>query len=414
MTRPHPSAKPAIVTSKPCPRGCGTPVKPHSTKAMVFDLAPDRLTHTCPTQTELPTMSTSPFQQPASTDRPTIPIPPTVLRGPADADHYRVKVGRYGDRWYTDPLPACPIAPAVDPTRDTWPSVSTIKKASGSDWTFVGLKRVAAELRDNPRALDGLDYDACYDRLKSINKLGLGRAGKRGTNVHLYFEKGLRGHGIDVVEHPDEPGAEYLPAVRAFFDTYRPELVAAEVVCIDRDLNGTGYGGTSDGVISLDHPDGGRATVWVDWKSRGADSDHGAYPEEGAQLGAYASAAYMLVETTNGPARQALPHTDGGLIVSVKPDGVRLYPIDMDKATGHWRSLHSWWVARRDERGCVGKPWAPRSIPTPAFASLAEMAATLDDLHGLYEQAVAAGQWNDDLKAAFRARKQQLQQQHAA
>jgi hypothetical protein len=38
----------------------------------------------------------------------------SILKGPADADHFRVKVGRYGDRWYTDPLPACGIAPASD------------------------------------------------------------------------------------------------------------------------------------------------------------------------------------------------------------------------------------------------------------------------------------------------------------
>ena len=55
----------------------------------------------------------------------------TLLQGPADADHYRVKVGRYNERWYQDG------------DNGPYPSISTVKKASGSDWTFVALKRVA-------------------------------------------------------------------------------------------------------------------------------------------------------------------------------------------------------------------------------------------------------------------------------
>jgi hypothetical protein len=380
----------------PCP-ACGEQViRPRSPTPL--NVRGNPITHnlTCPARAQ----ELAVFTQPADSSRPTIPIPPSVLRGPADADHYRVKVGRYGDRWYADPLPGCDIAPATD---GSWPSVSTIKKASGSDWTFVGLKRVAEALRENAHALDGLAYDECYERLKTINKLGLSRAAQRGTNVHLYFEKGLRGHSVDVVGSVDEPGAEYLPAVRSFFDTYNPELVAAEVVCIHRDLNGVGYGGTSDGLIHIDGK-----TYWIDWKSRGADSDHGAYAEEAAQLGGYYSAQYMLIEGPAGPARAPLPPADGGLIVSVKPDGVRLYPIDLERAAQHWRHLHAWWCARRDEKQAIGKPLAPRS-PTPAYSALAGMAATVDDLMTLYQRAVAEGQWNDELKAAFAARKRELQ-----
>lgn len=390
----------------PC-RACGELViKPRSQNPL--NPTGTRLNHNLTCKAKEPDMSLS-FDQPGDGSRPSIPIPPSVLRGPADADHYRVKVGRYNDRWYTDPLPGCDIAPAISDANATWPSVSSIKKASGSDWTFTALKRVAEELKAKPDALAGLDYDACYDRLKSINKLGLNRAASRGTNVHTYFEKGLRGQPIDVAEHAGEPGAEYLPAVRAFFDTYQPELIAAEVVCIDRDLHGVGYGGTSDGLIRID----GR-TYWVDWKSRGADSDHGAYSEEAAQLGAYASAAYMLVED-NGPKRQSLPDADGGLIVSVKPDGVRLYPIDLDKAADHWRSLHAWWIAKRDEKAAIGRPLAPRAVPQRVdYAGLAAMAASLDDLMKLHARAVEDGCWDEALKVVFGGRKAQLMQASAA
>jgi hypothetical protein len=62
--------------------------------------------------------------------------PPTVMRGPEHADNYRIKVGRYKDRWYRDPLPATAV-PARDAalTDEAYPSVSIVKGASGKDWT---------------------------------------------------------------------------------------------------------------------------------------------------------------------------------------------------------------------------------------------------------------------------------------
>jgi hypothetical protein len=313
-----------------------------------------------------------------------IPIPPGVLKRPDDADHYRVKVGRWGDRWYTDPLPACDIAPATDAV---WPSVTTTKKAGGGDWTFTAIKRIAQALATDPKCLDGLDFYECKDKLSSINKVDLGRAQRRGTNVHTYFEMGLRGHGIKHISSPDEEGGQYLSAVQSFFDTYQPELIAAEVVCIHRDLNGVGYGGTADGVIRIEGKN-----YWVDYKSRGEDSDHAAYPEEAGQVGAGARAQYMLVEGPNGAIRQRMPDLDGGLVISVKPDGVRLYPIDLDKAFAYWTDLHAFWVAKREEKASIGKPWAPRAAggfpatEADLLLSLIQAAPSSDELTVLWKQ----------------------------
>jgi hypothetical protein len=269
----------------------------------------------------------------------------TVLRGPADADHFRVKVGRYGDRWYHDPLPADQIAGKTDAS---WPSVSTIKKASGKDWSFVALKRVNDALEQNPRCLTG-PYDERGDKLASINKLGLRRAAARGTNIHRYAEDLLQGRKPYVGE---EPGCNYFAALQAWFDQHQPELVACEMVCLHRTL---GYGGTADTCVRIDGQ-----TYLVDWKSRGEESDHGGYPEEAAQIAAYARAEYWIAEGSSGPERIAVPQIDGGLIVSIRPDGCRSYPVDLDRAAKHWESMLAWWQARRDERKPVLKPWAPR------------------------------------------------------
>lgn len=272
----------------------------------------------------------------------------TTLRGPADADHFRVKIGRYNDRWYHDPLPADSIATATD---DVWPSVSTIKKASGSDWSFVALKRVCEALEANPDCL-ALPYDERADKLRSINKVGLQRAGSRGTNIHGWAEQLLKGE--DPFVGDDDLGQEYLPALRAWFDQYQPELFACEMVCINR---ATGYGGTADTCVRID----GKNYV-IDWKSRGADSDHGGYPEEGAQIAAYARADYWIAEGPAGPVRLAVPNIDGGLIVSIKPDGCRTYPVELDGAWKHWEAMAAWWAARRDERSFVLNPLAPRKV----------------------------------------------------
>jgi hypothetical protein len=247
-----------------------------------------------------------------------------------------------------------------------------VKKASGSDWTFVGLKRVSEAIQSSPTLsteLNGMSPADRYDRLKQINKSGLRNAAARGTNVHHMLERGLRGetHLTDPMD--GDAGAEYETAVRAFLDERQPEMIAAELVCINRgmnapaELNGQftgGYGGTADAIVKIDGK-----TLLVDWKSRGADSGHGSYPEEAAQLGAYASADYYIAEGNGGPVRMPVPHLDGGIIVSVKPDGCRVYPIDLQAAAAHWQALHSWWVARLGEKRALGKPWAPRSAATP-------------------------------------------------
>jgi hypothetical protein len=310
--------------------------------------------------------------------------PPSVLLGPADADHYRVKVGRFGDRHYTDPLPGCDIAPATD-----WvgPSISTVKKAAGQDWTFVGLKRVAHA--DDLSAVAQLEPTQRYERLKQMNSGGLKVAAGRGTIVHLWFEDILAGREpreitdalLSALKLPTaarDEAEQYRHAVVNFGLIYQPELYAAELVCIHRTLNGVGYGGTGDAIVRID------GDLWyVDWKSRGVDSDHGAYAEESAQIAANAAADYFIGTGPDGqPARLRLPDLAGGLVVSVKPDGCRIYPTDLTKGFEHWTSLHAWWVARRSETKSIGRPWAPRVAPDAAATLTGVGAPTPAPSHG--------------------------------
>jgi hypothetical protein len=307
------------------------------------------------------------FADPATT---TAPRPPAhVLRGPEHADNYRIKVGRYRDRWYRDPLPADSLAP-VTADDEAYPSVSTVKGASGKDWTFVGLKRVAFS-PDLMEVASKEPYER-YERLKVINSLDLSAAMRRGTNVHTWAE--CLAYGVPQFLTANDAGADYFGTVDRLFADLQPELVAAEVVAFHRTINGAGYGGTADGIFRIDGK-----TYMVDWKSRGEESDHGAYAEEAAQLGAYCGAQYMIVAdddpaNPHGAKRIQVPHLDGALIVSIKPDSYEVYPVELGRAMDYFQSMHSWWLARRDEHKTTGAKWAPRRAVEPKTMSVLEMA----------------------------------------
>jgi hypothetical protein len=247
-----------------------------------------------------------------------------TLKGPADADHFRVKVGR--SRWYCDPLPDCDIAPAAD---DTWPAITTIKGAvpfAAAD--YVAMRRCADW--GAGRTLDN-DADDVYEDFKKAEKKARNIAFNRGSIIHLWKEDLLNGRDprefseLDLAAHKLAPAAltealQFKDAILEWNATYQPELVAAEVVCIHRDLNGVGYGGTADAIVRIDG-----SLYLVDWKSRG--SDHDAYPEEAGQVAALAGAEYMIIEGDSGPVRAKIPELAGGLIVSIKTDGCRTYPV---------------------------------------------------------------------------------------
>lgn len=261
----------------------------------------------------------------------------TVLLGPADADHFRTKVGRYGDRWYCDPLPGCDIAAA---TEDVWPSISAVKGAvpfAAAD--YVAMRRCStaiaiADAEDKPTFQGGPDQ--VYEQLKVAEKHYRNIDFNRGTIIHAWFEDRLAGNPmrhwseLDLAAHKLHPDAleyasMYKDAIAAWFDAYQPELVAKETVAIHRTLNDVGYGGTLDAIIRID------GLLYIaDWKSRGLNSDHACYPEEAGQVGGLAGAQYMIITGPDGnPIRTRIPQLAGGLIVSIRPDGCRTYPVTL-------------------------------------------------------------------------------------
>jgi hypothetical protein len=358
------------------------------------------------------------------------------LQGPTDADAFRELEGR--QRMYIDPLPACPMAPATDAN---WPSISAVKKADDSDWTSTMVKRMSKLPAEEWHRIAELPYDGRRDAMWSVNRQDLNIAAGRGTIVHAWAEDMLTGRPLrkwtrDAMDaagipHASLPLAEtYREALIDFFLTYDPELVATEYVAIHRDLNGRGYGGTPDGIWRLRKT---RPGVFAfDYKTRGADARHSVYPEEARQVAAGVRAQYMIVDDGKGGAkRTAFPDLDGGVVVTIKPDGARVFPIDLDSAMDGFTKLHRWWLDKRDERGPIGRVWplqrattdqraaivveemaGPAPVldtPIPGdWAGLIDNATTVDALSEVWKSATAAGQWTSELEARGLARREAI------
>jgi hypothetical protein len=339
----------------------------------------------------------------------------THLQGSTDAEAFREWDGR--KRMYIDPLPTCPLAPATDAN---WPSISAVKKADGSDWTSTMVKRMSKISADEWHRIAELPFAARKDAMWSVNRQDLSIAAGRGTIVHAWGEDMLNGQPLrkwtpDDLDAADIPHASlaiaetYRDALVDFFLTYDPELVAAEYVAIHRDLNGRGYGGTPDGIWRLRK---NRPGIFAfDYKTRGADAAHSVYPEEARQVAAGVRAQYMIISDGNGGAKRAeFPELDGGMVVTIKPDGARVFPIDLDAGMAGFTKLHQWYLDKQSERDPIGRVWpVQRSTDEQRAAVTVEKSDIVADqiqaaksraeLTIIWHDAKAAGTWTDEHSA---------------
>jgi hypothetical protein len=339
----------------------------------------------------------------------------TQLQGPTDPEAFREWDGR--KRMYVDPLPTCPLATATDAN---WPSISAVKKAEDSDWTSTMVKRMAKISADEWHRIAELPFGARKDAMYSVNRQDLNIAAGRGTIVHTWGEDLLNGvplrkwtqEDLDRAQIPVESLAiaeTYREALIDFFLTYDPELVAAEYVAIHRDLNGRGYGGTPDGIWRLRKT---RPGIYAfDYKTRGADAQHSVYPQEAQQVAAGVRAQYMIVDDGLGGAKRAeFPELDGGMVVTIKPDGARVFPIDLDAGMRDFTRLHQRWIDKPSDRDPIGRVWpVQRATPDQRASVAMEKSDVVGDqiraarsraaLTVIWRDAVRAGTWRDEHSA---------------
>lgn len=300
-----------------------------------------------------------------------------MIHGPEHPDKFRVN-DRWGRRWYVDPLPA-------DNEWDAWdgqePAISTLKKTWSKEYkkklpTGQTVKldayraaTYAVDHIDHIRTLAKEDKPAAVASIAVSADHALNRAARRGTQVHQAAE--WRANNMPVPTNLFSDDARpYLPVIDQFVADLKPVFLYSEVVGIRRGW----WGCTVDTVFEIDG-----VTYVADWKTRAEDSKHGAYELEACQVGANGSCDYYITTRDNQAVRATMPHIDMGMIVSLRPDGYELYPIDLAKATEAAEQLRLGWEHRRDgeknARDAIGRPLHPSALrPAQAMLDSAEIA----------------------------------------
>ncbi len=295
-----------------------------------------------------------------------------TIRGPKDKAAFKDDPKNWTG--YRDHLPACRLNAEPDPDRII-PSVSTIKKAWPKflgDWIATETATLAWERRND---LDGMGEQGAIAMLVGAADRRRDQAADRGHVIHDSLERMIEGQPPSIyleLDTGDEDPSDWLDTLAAFVADNKPTIVASEVIVFSR----FGWVGTFDAVIRFGAgPLAGR-TVGADYKSRKPGKAATRYPDEGAQLGAYfgTEAHYWIVEDQDGTLRRMTPlAVDCGAIVSLAPDGYRIYEVDLTHACDVWGHLRRFSEAQRDATAMFTLHQPPKAVvaaPAPANVRL--------------------------------------------
>lgn len=175
--------------------------------------------------------------------------------------------------------------------------------------------QVAEYVADNPDAIEHLRQmgrGPMVQALKGVPWEKRDRAAARGTTIHDYAERILRGEDVEV----DDELVPVIENALAFLDEWHIEPLVIEAPVASREHR---YAGTLDIVARYTHPATGVSAVAVwDWKSGRA------FPEHAMQITAYGHAEFALVDGQETP----IPIADDGFVVQVRADGYDVYPVE--------------------------------------------------------------------------------------
>jgi len=243
----------------------------------------------------------------------------------ANAANFRRTVNRA--RRYFDPLDACPLNPNPDPKRNLL-NVTGVAGVLNAEFraTRHGENGPLDAHRAAEWAVENLDALAAHPKgdahaaIVRAAKADLASAADRGTAVHELVEGELLSRPPLILDQAAEP---YRAAVMQLLDWLQAEVVLVEAAVFAWSL---GYAGTLDAIVRSARLGG---TFLLDWKSRGAESGHGAYEKELAQLGLLAACEYAIAEQGGEARRVPLPQLDGVAVVSIRPDSFVVYPAEL-------------------------------------------------------------------------------------
>jgi hypothetical protein len=194
-------------------------------------------------------------------------------------------------------------------------------------------KSVAAFVADNPievEALRSAGRERMIDELKEAPYRERDAAADRGTEIHGYAERLVKGEEVEV-----PPAlARYVDSYIRFLDEWKPRPVLVEASVANLQW---GYAGQLD--LAADLPNGERALL--DLKS-----GKGIYADHAPQVGAYRNAEIYLDDEGNERSLTDLGITSS-YIVHVRADGYDVIPVNSEVDGSYKAFLHYLWLYRR-------------------------------------------------------------------
>ena len=201
-----------------------------------------------------------------------------------------------------------------------YPSVTTILAIKDKPALVGWAKRETAacavrNLDVLARMVQSGGAQAAVDWLKRIPDYQRDVSADLGTQVHAAAEAIARGEPVALSDEVRPFVAAYT---RDFLEVFTPRFLAIEaMVCSER----YEYGGTADAFAEID------GEIWLlDYKS-GA----GVYPDTALQLAGLARAQF--IGFPGDPTRHPVPAATRFGILHIRPEGARLLPVIVDRAT---------------------------------------------------------------------------------
>ena len=107
------------------------------------------------------------------------------------------------------------------------------------------------------------------------------------------------------------------------------------------------------------------------------------------------------------------------MVVTIKPDGARVIPIDLDEGMRGFTKLHQWYLDKQDERAPIGRIWPLQRATQEERAKVVvqESDVVADQLRAarssaeltiIWRDASQAGTWTPEYTALAKTIKESL------
>jgi hypothetical protein len=228
--------------------------------------------------------------------------------------------------------------------------ISTLDKPALRYWVGKQTAQYAVDERSLWLPIADTDPKAAFDLIKGAPWRSTENSAALGSAVHAAVEARILGGDPDI-EKVDEDVRPFVRSFLEFEKMFTPQWEMSEATVLSYTH---GYAGTVDAIATFDRPDLGLVGRYlIDWKT-----GKGIYPDAALQLAAYRHADVVLLP--NGT-EEPVPHTDGAIVVKVRPRSYEVYPVDVSENTfKFFRHIQvAWKWVHEGSKDVLGRPIRP-------------------------------------------------------